>query len=280
MIKAIATDLDGTLFYPKRKLRLIKSKNTRFLKSVISEGKKLILVTGRNKHVSSKVAKRVKSNDLLIIGCNGALIIDKGEMIYEHPIPLDKAKELCEILDKDQKVKSILVFTNKHNLIVDDSHLDPLFALVGRIGMKMQGVYNEPYLCGKKFLDRAFKDEELKIYKIMPWFGLKKNGEGRARLASIEYQESVGDTYSIAWSGTAVEFVAKGVDKAKGLSFILSKYDINTDEVLVAGDSGNDIPLFENFENSFAMNHAPEEIKAKAKYVIESVADLRKYCNE
>ena len=130
MIKAIATDLDGTLFYPKRKLRLLKSDNTRFLKSLIAEGKKVILVTGRTGHVSSKVAKRIKSDDLHIIGCNGALIIDKGEMIYEHPIPLDKAKELCEILDKDQKVKSILVFTNKHNLIVDDSHLDPLFALV------------------------------------------------------------------------------------------------------------------------------------------------------
>jgi HAD superfamily hydrolase (TIGR01484 family) len=146
--------------------------------------------------------------------------------------------------------------------------------------MKMQGVYNEPYLSGKKVLDEALEDEEVKIYKIMPWFGIKKRGEELARLASIEYQESVGDNYSIAWSGTAVEFAAQGVTKANGLNIILSKYDIKNDEVLVAGDSGNDIPLFENFENSFVMYHAPEEVKAKAKHVIESVADLKEYCKE
>ena len=57
MIKALATDLDGTLFYPKRKLRLMRSKNVRFLKKLISQGKKVILVTGRNRLVSSKVAE-------------------------------------------------------------------------------------------------------------------------------------------------------------------------------------------------------------------------------
>jgi Cof subfamily protein (haloacid dehalogenase superfamily) len=280
MIKAIATDLDGTLFYPKRKLRLLKGKNTRFLKSVISEGKKLILVTGRNKHVSSKVAKRVGSNDLLIIGCNGALILDNGAVIDEHPISLDKAKELCQLLDQDKRVKSILVFTDKHNLIVDDSHLNPFVAFIGRIGMKMQGVYNEPYVIGKKKFDKMFDDKDLKIYKIMPWFGIGKKGEEIARVASIEYEKSVGDFFEVAWSGTAVEFATKGVTKAIGLNFILSKYGIKSDEVLVAGDSGNDIPLFENFEHSFVMSHAPEEVKCKAKHVINRVADLEEYCKE
>ena len=107
-----------------------------------------------------------------------------------------------------------------------------------------------------------------------------KNSDEIARLASIEYKESVGDCFEIAWSESAVEIVAKGVDKAKGLNFILSKYGIKNDEVLVAGDSGNDLPLFENFEHSFVMSHAPEEVKSKAKHVIETVADLKEYCKE
>lgn len=280
MIKAIATDLDGTLFYPKRKLRLLKSDNTRFLKSLIAEGKKVILVTGRTGHVSSKVAKRIKSDDLHIIGCNGALIIDKGEVIDETPMDINKAKELCQLLDKNPKVKSILVFTNKHNLVVDDSHLGLFLALIGRVGMKLQGVYNEPYISGKDKLYKILDEKDTKVYKIMPWFGLGKNSDEIARLASIEYKESVGDCFEIAWSESAVEIVAKGVDKAKGLNFILSKYGIKNDEVLVAGDSGNDLPLFENFEHSFVMSHAPEEVKSKAKHVIETVADLKEYCKE
>ena len=47
---------------------------------------------------------------------------------------------------------------------------------------------------------------------------------------------------------------------------------------MVVGDSGNDVPLFINFPNSFVMKQAPEEVKEKAKYVVESVADLEAYC--
>lgn len=278
MVKAIATDLDGTLFYPKRKVRLMRGVNRRFLKEFVSQGKKLILVTGRNKHVSSKVGKRIKTNELTIIGCNGALIVQNGKVIEEHPFELTKAKELINLLRQDKDVKSILIFTNKHNIIVDDKNAGFLFKVVGALGMKLQGVYNEPFTFGSKKVDKALNDPELKIYKIMPWFGLR-NGEEKARLASLKYQESVGDSFEVSWSSDAVEFGTKGVNKANSLEKILEGFGISKDEVLIAGDSGNDIPLFERFPNSFVMNHAPVEVKAKAKYEIEVVADLKKYCN-
>lgn len=40
MIKVIATDLDGTLFYPKRKLHLISKKNKQFLQNALESGKR------------------------------------------------------------------------------------------------------------------------------------------------------------------------------------------------------------------------------------------------
>ena len=47
MIKVLATDLDGTLFYPKRKISLISGKNKKFLRKFVKEGKKVILVTAK-----------------------------------------------------------------------------------------------------------------------------------------------------------------------------------------------------------------------------------------
>ena len=44
MIRAIATDLDGTLFYPKRRFRLISTANRQFIKNASAEGKEIILV--------------------------------------------------------------------------------------------------------------------------------------------------------------------------------------------------------------------------------------------
>ena len=43
MIKAIATDLDGTLFYPKRKIRLLKTKNRKFLKKLDENDIEIVL---------------------------------------------------------------------------------------------------------------------------------------------------------------------------------------------------------------------------------------------
>ena len=279
MIKALATDLDGTLFYPKRKLRLMQSANKKFLLQFIASGKKLILVTGRNKFVSSKVAANLDTDDLIIIGCNGGFVVDKGKIILENEIDTHHAKELHELLLKDKKVKSILIFTNKYNIVLDDSPLNRFERLVGSIGMKMQGVYNEPYVRGKDKIDEIFKDESIKIYKIMPWYGLHINGKELARQATIKYQKSVGDKFDIAWSKDAVEFVKYGINKAEVLKKIIASYQIKSDEIMVIGDSGNDVSLFRNFENSYVMKQAPEEVKKEAKIVVESVAELNKYCN-
>ncbi len=279
MIKALATDLDGTLFYPKRKLRLMQSANKKFLREFIASGKKLILVTGRNKFVSSKVAANLDTDDLIIIGCNGGFVVDKGKTILENEIDIHHAKELHELLLKDKKVKSILIFTNKYNIVLDDSPLNRFERLIGSIGMKMQGVYNEPYVRGKDKIDEIFNDESIKIYKIMPWYGLHINGKELARQATINYQKSVGDKFDIAWSKDAVEFVKYGINKAEVLKQIIASYQIKNDEIMVIGDSGNDVSLFRNFENSYVMKQAPEEVKKEAKIVVESVAELNKYCN-
>lgn len=277
MIKALATDLDGTLFYPKRKKRLLSSANRNFLKDFIDEGNKVVLVTGRNKVVSSKVASCIGTNHLTIIGCNGAFTIIDGEVVNEKIISHETAKKLYSLLKEDKKIKSIMIFTDKVNMIVDDSPLNPLYRLVGNIGMKAQGAYNEPYVFGAKYINEVLNDESYKIYKIMPWYGVLPGGDELARLASIRYREIIGDEFEIAWSKDAVEFVTKGANKALALEEVIKRFNISKDEIMVIGDSGNDVPLFKSFPNSYVMSHAPEEVKKEAKTVVDSVADLRNY---
>ena len=48
MGKIIATDLDGTLFYPKDKNEMIYKPNLFFLQSFIDDGGKVILISGRS----------------------------------------------------------------------------------------------------------------------------------------------------------------------------------------------------------------------------------------
>ena len=278
MIKAIATDLDGTLFYPKRRFRLISTANRQFIRNASLSGKEVILVTGRNLFVPGKVIKTVAiKKNISVVSCNGARVIHNGETIYEETVPNEKALKLFYALQKYKEIKSLMFFTNRFKMYVDSSGLNPLMRAIGWVGLNLQGAYFEPFQLGKNRTIKGIQDPETKIYKIMPWFGLGKKGVETARKVYDKFVEEFGDEYEIWYSGPAIEFMEKGTNKAKALKKLLDVCNINYDEVAVVGDSGNDIPLFENFENSFVMAQAPEEVKQKAKVRLKSFNDLSNY---
>ena len=101
--KVIATDLDGTLFYPKKRFRMINSGNKIFLRKFIDQGGKVVLVSGRNVNYLEKTKRRLK-RPVDFAGCNGAFIkvddtfiknIDHSGHIY--PLKFDYRKYWFEL---------------------------------------------------------------------------------------------------------------------------------------------------------------------------------------
>ena len=278
MIRAIATDLDGTLFYPKRRFRLISTANKQFIRNASADGKEIILVTGRNLFVPKKVNKKFAlEQNISVVSCNGARVTYRGEEIYEKPIDKEKALKLYHYLSKYKEMKTLMIFTNEPHMFVDSSGLTPLFRFIGWLGMSFQGAYFEPFKIGKKKMLEMIKNQDTKIYKIMPWFGLGKKGVDTARRVIEEFKKEFKDDFEMWFSGSAIEIMEKDINKAESLKKLLDICNISYDEVAVVGDSGNDIPLFENFENSFVMPNAPEEVKQKAKVRLKSFAELSNY---
>ncbi|MDD6302851.1 MAG: HAD family hydrolase [Bacillales bacterium] len=278
MIKAIATDLDGTLFYPKRRIRLISSQNKQFIKNAVSNGLDVILVTGRNYSVSSKVEEAIGlKNTISIIGCNGAFIAHKGEIIQENYIDRDEAIKLYDLLSQDKDVKTIMIFSNKKHMLIDSSFLNPFEKLFGTIGLLFQGAYFEPFKLGRKKVLKELEDKDLKIYKIMPWYGYKKGSKEISFNACKKYNDLFKGQYECSYSEAALEIQAKGINKANALQQLIRKLNIEKDETVVVGDSGNDIAMFKEFNKSFVMSHAPETVKVEAQTVIDSVSDIQKF---
>jgi phosphoglycolate phosphatase (TIGR01487 family) len=60
----------------------------------------------------------------------------------------------------------------------------------------------------------------------------------------------------------------KGIDKSVGLRRALSILDIDPAYVVAIGDSETDIPMFKMCGYSIALNHAENNVKASAKYVV------------
>lgn len=281
MIKAIATDLDGTLFYPKRKIRLLKSQNKKFLKKLIEENIEVVLVTGRNRIILTKMERKLKSKiNLSMIGCSGSFTVHKDEIINERPLNKDKIKKLLELIDSDKDIKSTVFMGNWEGMLIDPSHLSLMLVPFALLGLRAQGVYYEKSRFGRKRILKELANEESKFYKVMPIFGFgdsTKKGMQKAKEWAEKMRGILGDEYEFFESGTAVEIVAKGTNKAKSLEELFQKYNISKDEVLVVGDSGNDIPMLEAFPNSFAMNNAPDYVKKHAKKVIKYVYELEEY---
>jgi 3-deoxy-D-manno-octulosonate 8-phosphate phosphatase KdsC-like HAD superfamily phosphatase len=68
--------------------------------------------------------------------------------------------------------------------------------------------------------------------------------------------------------------VSKDADKLSGVLWICEKLRLLRDNVTVVGNSGNDVPMLNFFQNSIAVPEADESAKAAAK-IIYGIADLQ-----
>jgi phosphoglycolate phosphatase len=60
----------------------------------------------------------------------------------------------------------------------------------------------------------------------------------------------------------------KGIDKAIGLRRALNILDLEPANTVAIGDSETDIPMFDMCKYSISLDHAPDYVKARAKYVV------------
>ncbi len=278
MIHTIATDLDGTLFYPKRKFKLIKSKNRKFLQHFLEDKNHyVVLVSGRNITLASKIKRKLKNDNIAMIGCNGACVTYKNQIIEEHSFAKDEVKIIYDFLKKRNKAKIFLLFTNKISFIVTVNNLNKAVEIVGKIGLNLQGAYYEKYAFGDEKLEMYLNDDSCKFYKIMPVYGFGKKAILKAKEDLKYLKQELGDKYEILWSNNTIEIMKKQVNKANALKKLLDMLKLDKSGTIVVGDSGNDIPLFENFENSFCMSQAHESVKKKAKHIIKGVYEIEKY---
>lgn len=271
--KIIATDLDGTLFYPKHRFKMFSPENKKFIRRFIDEGGRVIIVSGRNRYFGQKVVQRLGRN-IDVVGCNGAFVLVNGEVVHEEPIANEGLNELINKIKTKHRPAGVFVMSKEHNMILPTKG----FYLPYRLGYRFyeigQGTYREPSKKSSKLLHEALMSGT--VYKIMLFFGVTKKAINRAYEAVKLLKEEYPD-YEFSWCGELIEINKKGCTKANGLKHYLDYLKIKHDNIMVVGDSGNDISMFKSFPNSFCMSHADKSVREHAKYIIDSVHELEKY---
>lgn len=246
----------------------------RFLKD---ESHSLILVSGRNITMAKKIQKQLNNNRISMIGCNGACIYHNDELIEENELSKDEIRFLYDYTRKRKNVNIWLFFTNIMPLIITVNDLSKPFEVIGKLGMKMQFAYYEDFVFGDNELEKYLNNPECKFYKFMPCYGFGKKGIESARADLDNCIKDLSDKFEVIWSNNAIEIMKKNVNKANALKKLLNVLELKESETAVVGDSGNDIPLFEAFDNSFCMSHTQSIIKKKANNIVKGVYEIEDY---
>ena len=66
------------------------------------------------------------------------------------------------------------------------------------------------------------------------------------------------------------DIVKVGCNKHEAIKKVLKAFDLKRDEMIVIGDGGNDVPMFECGGYKIAMGNADDIIKEKADYITDT----------
>ena len=273
MTKLIATDLDGTLFYPKSRVSMIPKKNKQFLRKFIDDGGRVVVVSSRHPSMNARIVKKLGRN-VDVIGLNGGYIETDGKVIKEEYFEPEAFRKFVYDIRDNYAPKLMMIASKRYSVI----HLRSFTSLAARIMYffyeSVQGIYHEHW----KSSDQLFFQEISKgeVNKLMILIGLSKKKQRLAKKITEKLQSDY-PQYEFMWLNQFIEITPKGCNKASALSFYLDNLGISEDNVAVVGDSGNDVPMFKLFkEHSYCMSHAAKEVKAEASHVIDRVSDLQK----
>lgn len=232
------------------------------------------MVTGRNRYIGDKVNKKLKRS-VDIIGCNGAFIYSDGQLIKEDFLPNEEIRKLIDEVEREQKVILVFLFTKTRNIVIRRHGTKTLHSWGYGLYQFLQGVTRDDMIRSDKIFYEELQSG--KIYKAMLMMGVMGDAKARAESVAKQLSEKY-ENFSFTYSGQMIEISPKGCTKSSGIAFYLDYNKINHDNILVVGDSGNDISMFEAFpEHSFCMDHAPKSVTSHAKHTIRHFAQLADY---
>lgn len=246
--KIIALDLDGTLLTAKKEI-LPETKEA--LVKAQKNGVKVVLASGRPLPGMEFVAKEL---DLYkyggyILSYNGGQIYDCGnnEVIFEKSIDVKDTKQIYDL----SVMHNTNILTYLDNKIYAEFY-DEYIEIEERIN-RMEYVETDNLLES--------------ITKPVPKFIMLENGEYLEKIEPL-VAEQLGEKFSVTRSEPFfLEVMPKGIDKGSSLAKLAELTGVKREEIIVCGDSYNDVTMVKFAGLGVAMGNAKQEVKDVASFI-------------
>lgn len=245
-IKLVALDLDGTLLDSNFNM---EPQAREVIRQVQEKGVGVTLATGRMFRSALPFAQAL-SLKLPLIVYHGALIKNpvSGEVVWEKLLPLSIVEVL--VLKARSYGFPFNVYVDDELYVEDVRSENEAYAMQARVPLhKVEDIL--------AFL----KKEPLKFLAL-------HHGPELDRLEE-EIRRELGERVYITRSFPHfLEVISSEASKAKGLAILARLLEISPKEIMVIGDSFNDLDMFHFAGLAVAMGNAPPEVQAQAHYVV------------
>jgi hypothetical protein len=262
-IKLAAFDLDGTILTKSFITEVTKAAITRLAES----GVRTIVATGRHLFQLPPAVLDISSFQTAI-GSNGAMIgnIRNHELYHFDGFDVETALRFLRWLPTVTNSFHIAFQDGSGYLMREDYErlldLQPNEEEREKSAREYQRVYT--------ILDDL--DHVEQTMKPVAKFGFRMAKEEDVPAAVQLVRQNFGFEAAITDYQT-IEVTKAGVTKASGLKHVCDHYGLKTENVIVFGDSGNDVPAMRIAGYAVAMGDAAPDVKAAADEVTASIHD-------
>lgn len=246
-IKLIATDVDGTLV--KDSSREVYDEMIEVIRSLRDAGIHFVIASGRQYGSIRKMFEPI-GRKLCYIAENGAHIIVNGENFSVTKMNRDYVEEIMADLRGLYSEGCHVVASTANGCYLESK--DEAF-----IHLISEEYRNDVTLTG----DILKADADIIKLAVYKKGTIRSIGES---FLIPKWQDKV----KVTMAGEEwVDFMDKSVDKGNALKKIQEYFHISREETMVFGDNNNDLGMILSAEESYAVENAVEELKAKAKHI-------------
>lgn len=255
--KLLAVDLDGTFLNSKSQ---VTPENLAAVARLKRHGVETAVLTGRTFYEIPLEIRSCKDIEYFVFSDGAGICHSEKGLRYYCPIDKELAKTVYNALKNYDCF--IELYSNGNPTVLKDCfndealnyyNIDPGFIPV----MKKTRL-------GVKSLEAVLDDEAYKIEMFDIFF---KHLSERQQCVDLLREQGIEIEITESMTNN-LELLAKGVNKGSGLKSLCKCEKINPDDIIVAGDSKNDISAFAFAKESCAVANACDELKAVCTKVI------------
>lgn len=267
MIKLIASDLDGTLLDEPNRISKI---NLDAIEYAYQKGAKFCFSTGRDLQSVKDITCLLKNKPVLLLG-NGSEVYDEDEnLVFQNFFNNKYLEEVCEIMNKHDVPH--MIFTTD-GFYTTTNPVEVRRRFIERIGkIKNQEMAHIFATNMDKPCNNLVQIEDIqefaKTKKVLKVEGFHYNSKPVEDVKKV--LEKFTELSHLSTGKNNVEVTNLTATKGLALKRYCEYANIKEDEVMVVGDSHNDLSMFEFFKYSFAPENSIQEIKNFAYKVVKS----------